>query len=139
MISVEHQLLMTCRKACLFFRFMYLMTESKMQLSIILLGLIFVIFSFFLIFDDQSIEKMPTNHRECASQAKGLMAKRSAQICSSRYKEKLSCYLKGSIQKCDAIFPQTSISGCTLPDEIIAQERKHYMAQMKECNENFND
>jgi hypothetical protein len=126
-------------KGMSFFGFVYAMSESKMQLFIILLGLIFVIFSFFLIFDEQESEQKPVSHLECVSQAKVLKAKRSAQICSERYKEKLSCYLKGSIQKCEEIFPQTFISGCTLPDDIIAQERSHYMTQMKVCNENFND
>ncbi len=122
-----------------FFGFIHTMSESKMQIFIILIGFSFVIFSFFLIFDNQESEKTPNSHLECISQAKVLTAKRSAQICSARYKEKLSCYLKGSIQKCEAIFPQTFISGCTLPDDIIARERSYYMTQMKVCNENFND
>jgi hypothetical protein len=126
-------------KGMSFFGFVHAMSESKMQLFIILLGLIFVVFSFFLVFDEQESEQKPVSHLECMSQAKVLKAKRSAQICSARYKEKLSCYLKGSIQQCEEIFPQTFISGCTLPDDIITQERSHYMTQMKVCNENFND
>jgi hypothetical protein len=46
------------------------MSESKMQLFIILLGLFFVIFSFSLIFDKQESEQKPVSHLECVSQAK---------------------------------------------------------------------
>jgi hypothetical protein len=126
-------------KGMSFFKYIGTMSESKIQVLIIFLGLIFVVFSFFFIFNEPKSEKTPSNHLECTSQAKVSTAKRSAQICSARYKEKLSCYLNGSIKKCEEIFPQTFISGCTLPDKIIAEERKYYMADMKVCNENFND